>query len=108
MAAARSLYLISVIWGVHLTGVGGWPPRAARRGSLQDEAARPSQPFQVVCISREPSLKLPKRLRVVGAGMWTFHCPSLRSTPVKWIPQSSEIIGATGAVFGKLGRASGQ
>src|ERR1700683_4698269 len=56
-----------------------------------NEAARPSQPFQVVqavCISREPSLKFPKRLRVVDAGMGTFHCPSLRSTPVKWIPQS--------------------
>ena len=55
-----------------------------------DEAARPSQPFQVVqavCISREPSLKLPRRLRVVDAGMGTFHCPSPRSTPVKWIPR---------------------
>src|ERR1700692_3761966 len=57
----------------------------------EDEAVRPSQPFQVVqavCISREPSLKLPKGLRVVGAGVGTFHCPSLRSTPVKWTPRS--------------------
>jgi hypothetical protein len=60
-----------------------------------NEAARPSQPFQVVqavCISREPSLKFPKRLRVVDAGMGTFHCPSLRSTPVKWIPQTGVIV----------------
>src|SRR5664279_4854851 len=59
-----------------------------------EEAARPSQPFQVVqavCISREPSLKLPKRLRVVAAGVGTFHRPSLRSTPVKWIPQTGVI-----------------
>jgi hypothetical protein len=54
------------------------------------EAARPSQPlevFQAVCISREPSLKFPKGLRVVGPGVGTFHCRSLRSTPVKWTPQ---------------------
>src|SRR5271157_4745558 len=55
-----------------------------------DEAARPSQPFQVVqavCISREPSLKFSKRLRVVGADTGAFHCHSVRATPVKWIPQ---------------------
>src|SRR5271166_1960060 len=88
------------LWGIHLTGVRNLPPRAARRRSLQ--AGRMSALSRrlgrnslwalaydkVVCISREPSLKLPKRLRVVGAGMGTFHCPNLRPTPVKWIPRS--------------------
>ena len=64
-----------------------WMP--ARRA---DEAGRPSQPFQVVKtigIRQEPSLKFPKRLRVVNAGARTSHPLSLRPTPVKWIPQSS-------------------
>src|ERR1700688_3522142 len=55
-----------------------------------DEAARPSQPFQVVqaiCISREPSPKLPKRLRVVNAGMGTFHCPSLAQLRLNGYPR---------------------
>src|SRR5271166_3400069 len=56
-----------------------------------DEAARPSQPFQVVqavCISREPSPKLPKRLRVVDAGMGTFHCPSLAQLRLNGYPRT--------------------
>jgi hypothetical protein len=55
-----------------------------------DEAGRPSQPFQVVKtigIRQEPSLKFPKRLRVVNAGARTSHPLSLRPTPVKWIPR---------------------
>src|ERR1039457_427930 len=78
-----------------------------------DEAARPSQPFQVVqavCISREPSPKLPKRFRVVAAGTGTFHCPSLRSTPVKWTPQRCHIaapmINARCGVTDGMGAAS--
>src|SRR5271165_6588743 len=95
-----SVQSITKVWGIHLTGVRNLPPRAARRRSLQ--AGRMSALSRrlgrnslwalaydkVVCISREPSLKRPKRLRVVGAGMGTFHCPNLRPTPVKWIPRS--------------------
>jgi len=74
------------------------PPGAVRRRSFQtgwmparraDKAGRPSQPFQVVktiSIRQEPSLKFPKRLRVVNAGARTSHPLSLRPTPVKWIP----------------------
>ena len=54
-----------------------------------DKAGWPSQPFQVVKtigIRQEPSLKFPKKLRVVNAGARTSHPLSLRPTPVKWIP----------------------
>src|SRR5208337_4027812 len=82
------------------------PPSSRMTTGRADEAARPSQPFQVVqavCISREPSLKLPKRLRVVGAGMGTFHCPNLRPTPVKWIPQTK--VFTLTLALGKIGDA---
>jgi hypothetical protein len=42
---------------------------------------------QAVCISREPSLKLPKRLRVVGAGMATFHCPAYAQLRLNGYPR---------------------
>ncbi|MGF6413377.1 hypothetical protein OKW37_005112 [Paraburkholderia sp. MM5482-R2] len=70
------------------------PPSSVMPTGRADEAARPSQPFEVVqavCISREPGLKLPKGLRVVDAGVGAFHCPSLRLTPVKWTPHTTEI-----------------
>ena len=38
----------------------------------------------------------------MGAGMATFHCPSLRSTPVKWIPQTDGMTPAHEA-FDRLG-----
>src|SRR6478752_7947790 len=56
------------------------PPSSQMTTGRTNEAARPPQPFQVVqavCISPEPSPKLPKRLGVVGAGQRTFHCPRL-------------------------------
>src|SRR5664280_759400 len=46
---------------------------------------------QAVCISREPSLKFSKRLRVVRAGTGAFHRHSLCTTPVKWIPQNPHL-----------------
>src|SRR5271166_821756 len=59
-----------------------------------DEAVRPSQPFQVVeavRISREPSPKLPKGLRVVDAGEGSLHPSSIRPSPVKWISQTGDM-----------------
>ena len=56
-----------------------------------NEAARPPQPFQVVCISPEPSPKLPKRLGVVGAGQRTFHCPRLVQLRLNGYPRQLKL-----------------
>jgi hypothetical protein len=65
-----------------------------------NEAARPPQPFQVVqavCISPEPSPKLPKRLGVVGAGQRTFHCPRLVELRLNGYPRAP--LSPTGGIW---------
>src|SRR4029077_15087336 len=55
----------------------------------ENEAGRPSQPFQVVeavRISREPSLKLPKGLRVVHAGEESSHASSIGQVRLNGYP----------------------
>src|SRR6185437_11933808 len=64
------------------------PPSSQMTTGRTNEAARPPQPFQAVCISPEPSPKLPKRLGVVGAGQRTFHCPRLVQLRLNGYPRA--------------------
>ena len=87
-------YLTSLMCGYQIQNMNlpYLPP--CSRWIRQDERTnwRASQQFQVVqaiCISREPSPKLPKRLRVVNAGMGTFHCPSLAQLRLNGSPELS-------------------
>src|SRR5208337_4479187 len=68
-----------------------------------DEAVRPSQPFQVVeavRISREPSPKLPKGLRVVDAGEGSLHPSGIRQVRLNGYPRRRLCRLAAGALAG--------